>query len=983
MLRYLGSHSARAVRNSLKRTRPGSRSLQTQQASVDRLTRSYANDDVTTVIRPLASREFSSASVTPPVTPWPLDNRDLQRLTNSILYAGKTPLGTMTTAQWDDTLLAMLYWFRDGDGDKGDDKGFLPEGMIASTSSTDHVKATGFVVDVVDRLLHRLIYEHATQSVAARHRADDLAQWTLAVLGAWLEVGQDFPASKMPVERSDKLWAKIIAWRDQGLYKDKLPVQELARLVQAWLTLQSPEGTKKAADLLLSDHVGEFLLQGDHTIIPCFHRALEQSIQFAESCGDLSSTLMGRMKELSLEPGWEAIQPNEEAVQSQLLDSFLRNGNAADNQKGLSSFETQALQRKMLKLLNEAGDEDTEKVDDVIERWNAIETGQQLTNEITQALFEYYARIGDPRKATSWLFKYDQMGVHHDQKSKQFERLIHLWSESDLPDAAWRSEELLPRLEELVLRDGGTVDTLVYSSIARLWLSSGDVRSNAKVQELVSRAKTVDASLLQVSLDASLESSKFSVGSVTQATNQFMQLWDELDEKERSGITADTARVIAKGKLAPKGIELVQFLVKKGIVPSTAVCENLTRAFSATSEPSDVILLIDLLEGCGASLSFDCYRSAIISVNGTRNKHWSSHTKDILTRLLDKVCDDNLEAAPKEIGEVLAIVLDSFADVQRELDAMETLRLAEKKLLTPDRVSAVSPVPLACFQSVMSVLVVKGELPLVAELFDRVWGYYRMGYTDLLPDANFYMIYLTALAKEGERSSTLDKREEMLNQLIQLYESTGREECKPSDRMFNSIYSPKTEATEEHVQRAISLLDKMIALDVEIQDAYAFNTAMNLILESKSNTAYRRVLDIAERMEKAGVSADSYTLLNILRACGRAREQERQEALNKAMAILGEIRRTGRADTRTYNLVFRILGELLPSRDSKMLDPLVEAIFQLCCDDGSFTKNIRFSAKYLTSPTKWKEIYERHLLGGAKEPDQWSRNVNVNSIKTR
>ena len=177
------------------------------------------------------------------------------------------------------------------------------------------------------------------------------------------------------------------------------------------------------------------------------------------------------------------------------------------------------------------------------------------------------------------------------------------------------------------------------------------------------------------------------------------------------------------------------------------------------------------------------------------------------------------------------------------------------------------------------------------------------------------------------------------------------------------------------MQRAVSLLDEMIEVGVDIQDAKAFNTVMYLITESRTEIVYKRVIDIHERMQKAGVPEDIYTLHNIVRACGRAREQERPDALNLAMATLGEIRHTNRADARTYNLIIRVVGELLPSRDSKMLDPLLEAIFKLCCDDGHFSIHFRKHVKYLMSAKEWKKCYERHLDGSKKEPHQWSRNV--------
>jgi hypothetical protein len=874
MLRCLRNPSARsALGNSLRRTRPG---LQAQTQAIDRLSVSYDNDRDRGVLWPLMAREFSSntdsmetqttqAPTTSTRTPG-ADHREreLQRLTDQILDTRQTPLGTMTVDQWNDTLLAMLYWFHH-DSDVDIDA-LLEEGGAIS-ASLKNVPVTGLVLDVVDRLLHRLYYEHATQSVASRHRNDDMAQWTLVVLFAWLRVGQAFPTDKLSVERADKLWAKAFQWREQGLWKQgNLPVQELTHLVQAWLKLQSPAGAHRAAELLLSVDTEEFVRQENYAIIPCYHQALEQSVQFIESCGEISSKLVERMEVLSREPDWEAAQPDEEMVQARLLDDFWES--TPENQKPLSSFETQTLQRNMLKRIHEAGEDDTDKVDEVIERWKAIKTEKKrdpkLTTELTRALYGYYVKVGDPRKATSWLLQLDQTDVSYNEQLKEFERLIGLWTKSKLPDACWRLEELLPRLEELALQDGTSVDTSVYTSIARLMLDSGEARSTSKATSLVSRAKTLDASLLRVSLDACLlQGSKVSVDSVTKITKEFMQLWDELDETEQSDLALDT------------------------------------------------------------------------------------------------------------------IVLNSLAHVEREIDGMKVLRLVEEKFLTQDRVSAVSPVPLSCFKSVISVLAAKEKVSLVAEVFDRVWTYYHMGYTDLLPDANLYMLYLTALAKEGEE--TLGKRDKLLNELIQVYGSTGKQECKPLDRMFLCIYSPTTKPTYNNMERAVSLLDKMIEVGVEIQGATAFNTVMYFTNESgiKGGMIYKRVINIHERMQKAGVPEDAFTLHHIVKACGHAQKQERPDALNLAMATLGEIRYANRADTRTYNLIFRVVGQLLPSRDSKMYDPIVEAIFKLCCDDGHLSKRICKYVKDMMSAMEWKKSYERYLDGNKKEPHQWSRNVSV------
>jgi len=511
------------------------------------------------------------------------ENRRLRHITSRLLHPRSTPLGTMTVAQWDEALQLMLHWFHDDDDEK---RPTDQDDESSERSAIEHIHVTGSAVNSVDQLLHRLHHEHGTKTAAARLRTNELAQWTLAVLGAWIQIGRVFPASTMAAERSIEWWNKIMQWSQEGVWKGGLPLNEFTELVQVWLGLESPQGTEKAAELLLSDVIADCMAHDIHTIIPCYHQTLRQTIQFTESCGGLSASLIERMEVMALESGWEAIKPNEEEIQLQ-LDNLLLSRNTPENETLLSSFETQALQQRMLQLIKEAGEADNSTVNDIIERWSATEPDLDASEGLAVALLGYYLRIKDLRQATLWLFKVDQMDMAYDEKTKQFEQLVQLWSESDELDAAWRCSEILPRLEELVSQEGLSVNPSLYVSVARLWLKSGDSRSATKVLGILGKAKTIDMPLLQVRLDALLQGPTVSTESINLIITQFVDLWNKLDANELSILDESLARVIAKSNSAKAAMRFAQFMVQQGTIPSPAACELLLYALSAIPQPND------------------------------------------------------------------------------------------------------------------------------------------------------------------------------------------------------------------------------------------------------------------------------------------------------------------------------------------------------------------------------------------------------------
>jgi hypothetical protein len=71
----------------------------------------------------------------------------MEGLTQKILHANVTPLGTMSASLVDDAIMASQYWL--------------------------HVRS-GYAIDSVDRLLQRLMYERASGAMAVQKRTESI-----------------------------------------------------------------------------------------------------------------------------------------------------------------------------------------------------------------------------------------------------------------------------------------------------------------------------------------------------------------------------------------------------------------------------------------------------------------------------------------------------------------------------------------------------------------------------------------------------------------------------------------------------------------------------------------------------------------------------------------------------------------------------------------------------------------------------------------
>lgn len=98
----------------------------------------------------------------------------ITRFTDQILKHSATPVGTMSASVVDDTVTACEYWCKSG---------------------------SGYGMETADRLLRRLMYEHASGSRAAGQYTAAIADLQLDVFNSWLSLG----SSRLALEKANAI----------------------------------------------------------------------------------------------------------------------------------------------------------------------------------------------------------------------------------------------------------------------------------------------------------------------------------------------------------------------------------------------------------------------------------------------------------------------------------------------------------------------------------------------------------------------------------------------------------------------------------------------------------------------------------------------------------------------------------------------------------------------------------------------------------
>lgn len=885
------------------------------------------------------------------------------------------PLGTMKDQQWDDAVSAMECWLQfEGQGG-------------------------GYAIDSAERVLQRLIYEHAagdSKSIIYIERIETLHMAQKDLLHSWLDVSARNDKSRMALERSEKALTRLLEWRAQGWASSDegdehgFPMQEFLALTHGWLDLKTADGSTHAANLLLaSTDGGKHLIMSNAVseLIPCFQKAVKQCIEIiedddskVETSYDSALALFDRMDFLSDQAGWEDMSP--EGARKALLENsiFGDEENSRQRKESVSSFEIEAMQKRIIELVS--GEADIQKVDRLIEKL----AGAMPTAKLCTALTDYFAKIEDAERATQWLLYLDQVtmantGKRTELSTERFHRVLTAWSRSDNSRAAWRADELVRRMDDLESTQNSTVfvDAETYEIVFSIWLKSGDPAAHRKVREGFSRLLRMEKNSSAKTFKMALQASSHDItGPEVQAIlDTLLKQWSTFKQDDLPELFEAIMESLAvQGAPVAYVQRVLQKAMDDRISITKSICLHSLKAIKDTSQsPAETMDLLAFLGQSKVNFDLSCYQAVIQSLLKFE-KESSNEIKSILSRSFPLVTDTILVQPPEQFGDMLQDILAIFTARKMYGEAEEFLMQAENALLVQyPKDGFISPIPIACYQRMMKRdWYTKTNAPKVIDTFNRLLAFYNTGYTNLRPDREIFASYIKSAAKIAKGP---EKVEQILDDMVVLFETTGDEECKPDADIFCTLLSAWKREVGEEIdkagERSLTLLERMLSLRVP-PNTYTINLVMQNVAKSCKENTFTTVSDLFERLKSSGLEPDAYSHHHLLGACGVAKEEQREDALRTCLHTLHLIRsQHNGAETITYGILTKVLRRLVPN--GQRADKIARSAFILCCEDGLLDSELKKDFKTLMSRDAWQQVYTSRLPAEKEEPSEWSRRL--------
>jgi hypothetical protein len=341
----------------------------------------------------------------------------------------------------------------------------------------------------------RCFSERSSGSYAARSQLgyDTLAEIYILACQSWLSLGLH---SEIALNQAEDHLALIGERYFAG--DTEYPVLDLLEaLVQARLQHGTSQSLRCAVKLLVwwTDH--DSSKKYEDALASLFHKALAQSVKAEDRA--VARDLLDRMQLLLEEARWNSISPDDETTSKVLLIEPLgptpevayqrRVSAAAKEERQLSPFEIEALERNFQKVLQSASVKDLEKVKKVVAR---LESQTSLSRDLIQALVQYYLKIKKANEATEWLRKLESFteDVGDAFLGDVYRELLALWlmSSENTTEIPWRVQEILDRMEQLEAKCGAQLlNTKDFNSVMRCWGNTESSIGQQKIAALFDR----------------------------------------------------------------------------------------------------------------------------------------------------------------------------------------------------------------------------------------------------------------------------------------------------------------------------------------------------------------------------------------------------------------------------------------------------------------------------------------------------------------
>lgn len=243
----------------------------------------------------------------------------------------------------------------------------------------------------------------------------------------------------------------------------------------------------------------------------------------------------------------------------------------------------------------------------------------------------------------------------------------------------------------------------------------------------------------------------------------------------------------------------------------------------------------------------------------------------------------------------------------------------------------------------------------------------------------------TTLIKIHSLFKDVHGSDEVLRTMIKAYNS-GRKDCRPNEEAFVTAMSTWEQSGRKYTfDGALRIFNDMIGLytkgNPECRPSVkSFGKLMVILAKSEHESKLQTGRRLFSEMEKYGVDPDLSLFNWYIQVCATTNSKERSdriESWTEALGTFHTLRKSGMANSHTYNSIFHVCDRLLHNQDDQY--PVFRDIFSKCQDDGKVDRRILTTLKRLLPFELYRELttLDRNDNGihMKKIPASWKRNI--------
>lgn len=886
---------------------------------------------------------------------------EIERLTKSVLKHSDTPVGTMSASVMDDTITSCEYWCKLG---------------------------SGYGIETADRLLRRLMYEHASGTSAALQYTAAIADLQLLVFKSWLSLG----SSRLALEKANAILLDMVQWKKEGLSTHD-------PFSNAFMQECFPFPSVATKLLLLRTEKPD--LSTAKELGPLFNTLLDSCVQ--DNDAQTATILAERMELLEKEYEWMNLEIDDNARKLIIEGPMAVPEESVEPSerkiKHLSSFEQQVIQERQLEFLKTATLDDKPEVLGMAAQLPTL-AQSEVTGSLYRGCIDYFCKIQDAKNATLLLSRIDtdfeKSGVFTE---KLFLDVLRLWIESQERDAPFRAQELVSRMEELDNAGILNVTTRTYNLLCESWVRSSDPSAANKVADILfhmehgdpSKAPNLETYKLYLSVWP--KEDYFEVGRV------LSKLGEDLGKEELSNTIENALGSLAKDtpnatpiRNQERGAAALKLFLQaksQGISVTPTMCINLMRPQPVDSIPK----VLDYLESLtDVSIPFECYASTIFLLLDARTIF--EEKKAIVSRTLKRYADGNLLAESTDIESLMTGIMQELAYQGRPSPMDAILKMFEKfKMMEGVPVEKVR-IPPECYNMVLNGWMEEGDKYKFEETLNRMIKddlASEACQTSLLPGVVsipkvFQMLLMTnSPAERIARKATV-----ILDDMLKRSKSSGDDAWKPNEACFEHTLTALSKVgSSEAAEKARDYLTKMIRILHCQPSTSAFNKVMLAIIKAPDTSfsggdKYKRINTLWRRMKSMDVQPDVLTCKNMLTACSGVLRNDDTELIMSARSMtlqaLKTIRAIGCADAGSYRLAAIAFISLLKDLAPDDRDKIASTVCRLCYEDGFLNeRNFHLFRNTMRLPV-WEELAEEFSTHTKHQPSLSECNKTMYAI---